>query len=96
MGRPGTSAGWQSAKGPSDKQKCVAGCGRYKQSRRSGMCRQCEKEAGIIESLNTQIRQEQQAHAEAAEKMVAIATPKPTRFLTAGGREFEVVWDGSK
>lgn len=87
---------WTSGAGPSEKQKCRGGCGRYKQSSRTGLCRQCEKETGIIDSLNTQLRRELLEQAEAAEKMQALEVPKPDRYLTFGGREFLVVWDGTK
>lgn len=87
---------WLSQVGPSDKQKCIAGCGRCKQSAKTNLCRQCEKESGIIESLNTQLRRELLEQAAAAEKMAVKQQPKPAREIVVGSTVFEVVWDGSK
>lgn len=87
---------WLSQVGPSEKQKCVAGCGRYRQSQKTKMCRQCEKESGIIDSLNTQLRRELLEQAAAAEKQLERQAPKPTRELVIGNTVYEVVWDGSK
>lgn len=88
---------WISEKGgPSDKQKCIAGCGRYRQSQKTKLCRQCEKETGIIDSLNTQLRRELLEQAAAAEKMAAQQQPKPARELVIGSTVYTVVWDGSK
>lgn len=88
---------WRGQAGPTEAQKCISCFTRYWQSAKTHLCRQCEKEAGIIYSLNARRREELIAQQDAAARMAELAAPpKPTRTIEVNGRLFDVVWDGTR